>query len=239
MIGVGIIGLGYWGPNLLRNVADLPGARLVCASDLRADRLDAAAARYPWMRTTRDAAGLIADPAIDAVAIATPVSTHFELAMAALGAGKHVLVEKPVSIRAADAERLSDAGLRARTNCMPAMCMRFWPGWSWLAERIRAGTFGAVKSAVFRRLGSRPGWSKGFYDDYSQSGGALFDLHVHDADFVRWSLGAPARVTAAGSLDHVSALYGYPKGPAHVAAEGGWDHASGFPWASTAPFSAW
>jgi len=112
---------------------------------------------------------------------------------------------------------------------MPAMCMRFWPGWSWLAERIRAGSFGPVKSAVFRRHGSRPSWSKGFYEDYALSGGALFDLHVHDADFVRWTLGVPARVAATGSLDHVSASYSYPKGAPHVLAEGGWDHADGFP----------
>jgi predicted dehydrogenase len=112
---------------------------------------------------------------------------------------------------------------------MPAMCVRFWPGWSWLAERVRAGTFGAVRSAAFRRLGTRPTWSNGFYEDYAQSGGALFDLHVHDADFVRWCLGAPSRVTTAGTLDHATTMYGYPRGAGHVTAEGGWDHAAGFP----------
>lgn len=172
---------------------------------------------------------LCADAAVDAVSLCTPTPSHVDLAIAALAAGKHVIVEKPIAIRSADAERLSDAALRAKTLCMPAMCVRFWPGWSWLRERMRAGTFGAVRSGMFRRLGTRPSWSHGFYEDYAQSGGALFDLHVHDADFVRWCLGAPARVTTGGSLDHATTIYSFPNGPAHVVAEGGWDHAAGFP----------
>jgi predicted dehydrogenase len=111
---------------------------------------------------------------------------------------------------------------------MPAMCMRFWPGWRWLRERVRDGSLGAVKSAVFRRLGSPPAWSPGFYADSARSGGALFDLHVHDADFVRWCFGAPETVASAGSIDHVTTLYRFANGPAHVVAEGGWDHAPGF-----------
>ena len=91
---------------------------------------------------------------------------------------------------------------------------------------------GEVRSAVFRRLGTRPTWSEGFYEDYSRSGGALFDLHVHDADFVRFALGAPARVLVSGDLDHATTLYAFANGPAHVVAEGGWDHAAGYPFRS-------
>ena len=116
----------------------------------------------------------------------------------------------------------------AETLCMPAMCVRFWPGWSWLRERVVDGSLGAVRSAVFRRLGTRPGWAK-FYADVERSGGALFDLHVHDTDFVQWCFGTPASLSSTGSLDHLTTLYRYPGGPPHVVVEGGWDHAPGFP----------
>ena len=245
---VGVVGLGFMGrmqiaawraadaagwPNEVVAVCDRPDV-LAAGGRKGQGNLEASPAGAPLFdrartRTHADAGELFADAGVDAVSLCTPTPSHVELAIAALAGGKHVLVEKPVAIRAADAEKLSDAALRAKTLCMPAMCVRFWPGWSWLQERVRAGTFGAVRSAVFRRLGTRPGWSNGFYEDYAQSGGALFDLHVHDADFVRWALGAPARVATGGSLDHATTIYGYAKGPAHVAAEGGWDHAAGFP----------
>jgi predicted dehydrogenase len=110
---------------------------------------------------------------------------------------------------------------------MPAMCMRFWPGWVWLRERIRDGTLGSVRSATFQRLGSPPDWS-GFYADVERSGGALVDLHIHDADFIRWCFGDPAEVVSTGSVHHVTTLYRFPGGPAHVVAEGGQDLSPGF-----------
>ena len=106
--------------------------------------------------------------------------------------------------------------------------MRFWPGWDWLKCTIEARTFGAVRSAVFRRLASPPSWSPDFYSNSQRTGGALVDLHIHDADFVRWCFGPPDRVTSAGSLDHITTLYHYTRGPCHVVAEGGWDHTPGF-----------
>ncbi len=105
MIGIGVIGYGYWGPNLVRNFAEVPGSRVVAVSDLRPERLAQVQARYPAVKTTQDHGDLIADPAIDAVVIATPVSTHFDLAMQALQAGKHVLVEKPLTATAEQGER--------------------------------------------------------------------------------------------------------------------------------------
>src|SRR5262249_54573960 len=74
-----------------------------------------------------------------------------------------------------------------------------------------------------------PSWSGGFYEDARRSGGALVDLHVHDADFVRFALGAPRRVSTVGSLDHVTTAYRFAHAPAHGVAEGRWDHAAGFP----------
>lgn len=97
MIQVGVIGYGYWGPNLVRNFMETLGCRVVMVSDLRPERLALVQQRYPGIRITADSHDLISDPAIDAIAIATPVHTHFDLALEALRSGKHVLVEKPLA----------------------------------------------------------------------------------------------------------------------------------------------
>jgi len=179
-------------------------------------------------RTYTDADRLLADDDVKLVSICTPTDTHVDLAVASLRAGKHVLVEKPVAVRPADVQRLADEAANGSALCMPAMCMRFWPGWVWLKERIDAGTYGRVRSAVFQRLGSVPEWSPAFYADVERSGGALVDLHIHDADFVRWCFGDPDRVICTGSIDHVTTQYHYRGGPPHVVAEGGWVPTPGF-----------
>ena len=97
VLNVGVIGYGYWGPNLVRNFADLDEAHVHTVADLNPKALETVAKRYPTTKVTTDAMALINDPEIDAVAIATPVSTHFSLAMAALRAGKHVWLEKPMT----------------------------------------------------------------------------------------------------------------------------------------------
>jgi predicted dehydrogenase len=113
MVRVGIIGYGYWGPNLVRNFAETGGATVRTVCDLSAKRLALAAARYPGISTTSDVNELFNDPQIDAIAIATPVSTHYPFAQRALEAGKHVLVSKPMTATADHARRLIDeAGAR-------------------------------------------------------------------------------------------------------------------------------
>lgn len=245
-LGVGVIGLGFMGRTHLRAWRDAARAgfanRIVAVADRDAERraataksagnlaqpdlgdlLDAGVARHA------DPKAVLADPAVDVVSICTHTDTHVDLALAALAADKHVLVEKPVAIAAADVARLRDAARRASTLCMPAMCMRFWPAWDWMRDRIADGSLGACTSAVFRRLGTRPAWGGGFYADTAKSGGALVDLHIHDADFVLWCFGAPERVQAFGDRHHLTAVYAYSGAARHVVAEAGWDHAPGFP----------
>ncbi|HTF89720.1 MAG TPA: Gfo/Idh/MocA family oxidoreductase [Planctomycetota bacterium] len=245
--GIGIIGLGFMGRT---HLAAFQGAnamglsnRLVAVSDADPERragraaeggnFDTGAKRELLfdprnVRASEDPRAVIDDPEVELVSICTPTTSHVELALAALAAGKHVLVEKPVGLASAEVKRLADAASRSERLCMPAMCMRFWPGWDWLREHIRRATFGPVRSAVFSRLGTRPAWNPSFYQDPRQSGGALFDLHIHDADFVRWCFGEPTSVSSSGSLDHITTLYRFQDGPPHVVAEGGWDHTSGF-----------
>ena len=87
MIGIGVIGYGYWGPNLVRNFSEVPGSRVVAVSDTRSERLKQVQDRYPAIKTTTDHRELLNDARIDAIVIATPVSTHFDLSMQALHAG--------------------------------------------------------------------------------------------------------------------------------------------------------
>ena len=110
VVRTGVIGLGYWGPNLARNLADHARSELSWLCDLDPKTLAKAAARYPGVRTTTDIGEMLADPDLDAVAIITPVSTHHALAIAALGAGKHVFVEKPLALNVPDCERVAVYG---------------------------------------------------------------------------------------------------------------------------------
>jgi predicted dehydrogenase len=237
-IGVGVIGLGFMGRTHAAAYRAAAASGLPC--ELRAvcdhspERVSGAAIAAGNLATAAGSADLaalahftepdelLADPRIGLVSICTHTDTHVALALRALAAGKHVLVEKPVAVRAADVKRLAAAAVKASTLCMPAMCMRFWPGWDWLADRVRDGSLGAVKSAVFARVGAGPGWSHEFYRDISRSGGALADLHIHDADIVYWLFGRAREVVSAGSVDHLTTLYRFRDGPHHVTAEGGW-----------------
>src|SRR4051794_7996723 len=108
MISVGVIGYGYWGPLLVRNFAEAAGSRVGFVTDLRAARLSQVTARYPATKVSTDYRDLLNDTSVDAVAIATPVSSHFDLAMEALRAGKHVLVEKPMTSTSDQARALID-----------------------------------------------------------------------------------------------------------------------------------
>lgn len=251
-IGVGVIGLGFMGrthvaayqaaardgfPCRVVAVCDPDPARRAGLAPAEAGNISTGAAGErlfdpAQVRGHETAQGLLADPAVHLVSVCTYTDSHVDLALAALAAGKHVLVEKPVALRSAEVQSLALAARSAAAErglcCMPAMCMRFWPGWSWLRERVRDGSLGAVRSATFQRLGSGPAWSAAFYRDPARSGGALFDLHVHDADFVHWCFGPPREVFAVGDAQHVTASYVYGAGgPRHVTAEGAWDLAPG------------
>src|SRR5207249_1135453 len=104
------------------------------------------------------------DESIDLISICTRTDTHVDLAIRALRAGKHVLVEKPVALHAGDITRVQQAQLEFGRLCMPAMCLRFWPAWKWLKDRIDDQQFGQCFSVTLTRLASQPSWSA-FYSD--------------------------------------------------------------------------
>ena len=106
VINIGVVGYGYWGPNLVRNFAETPGANLAAVADLDKKKLDVVKKRFPAITTTTRFQDLLEDPRIDAIAVATPVNTHFELGMAALKAGKHLWLEKPMTETSLQARKL-------------------------------------------------------------------------------------------------------------------------------------
>lgn len=243
-IGVGVVGMGFMGWRHVEAYEDAARAGLPCAvvavcdpSEERRRAPSAAgniASRGVEPLAACDPAGhaclddLLGDDRVDLVSVCTHTDSHVEIALESLRAGKHVLVEKPVAL-AADAVRpLADAARKASMLCMPAHCMRFWPGWDWLRDAIASREHGKVVSASFLREGAAPGWASHFYSDTARSGGVLGDFHIHDADFVRWVFGTPRAVCCAGDDRHVTTLYRFgSEGPAHVSAEAGWTRAHG------------
>ncbi len=250
MINVGIIGTGFMTVAHLKAYAKVPGVRVAALCNPSGRNLDgdfstvagnvgdAAAVRLDMsvVKAFREVAALLADPDIHVIDICTPTKTHVDLAIAALAAGKHVLLEKPMARTAAEARRIAEAADEAARRgvfLMPAMCLRFWPEYAWLKRTIEAGTYGRVLDARFRRVAQAPAWGRGHFLQGGDSGGALLDLHIHDVDFLQWCFGRPSAVFASGyskvsgATDHVVALFQYPGGPT-VSAEGSWAMTEGF-----------
>jgi predicted dehydrogenase len=247
MTNIAVIGLGFMAATHLKAWRQLPGARLAAlcnpsgrhldgdftgvagnVGDAQPLKLDMAG-----VKATRDPADIFGDPGIQLVDICAPTKAHHPLCLAALRAGKHVLCEKPLARSVPLAREIAAAAAQARGYFMPAMCLRFWPGWTWLKDAIAAGTYGKVLAARFRRVAEPPAWGQHNFFDGRESGGALFDLHVHDVDFVNYCFGRPRAVFAtgyvkfSGAVDHVVAQF-QVAGGASVSAEGGWAMAPEF-----------
>src|ERR1035441_6481263 len=118
MINVGLVGYGYWGPNLARNFAEADGIKLGAVCDARAERLALVEKRYPGIKLFQGWQEMVDDPLIDMVAVSTPVLTHFAIGMAALRAGKHLLVEKPMAMNVDECARLIDEAARRKLVLM-------------------------------------------------------------------------------------------------------------------------
>jgi predicted dehydrogenase len=244
-VNVAVVGLGFMGVMHIRAYMDTPGAKVAAVCDTVRLPVNGVLAGVKGnvggsgdidlgkdVRVCRTLEEVLADPNVDLVDLCTPTPLHAQQATASLKAGKIVLCEKPMARTSASAAEIVQAGETARGFLMPAMCMRFWPGWSWLKGVVRDQAYGKVLSATFSRLSEMPFWSKqGTYG--TDLGGALFDLHIHDTDFIQFLFGVPNAVfttgvaAANGSFDHVMTQYLYPGGPA-VSAEGGWLMAGGF-----------
>jgi predicted dehydrogenase len=194
MIGVGVIGYGYWGPNLVRNFNEVADVRVLKVCDARTDRLALLGKRYPSIATTTNYRDLIADPKIDAILIATPVSTHFQLAFEALQAGKHVLVEKPLASSSEEALRLIDEADRRHCVLMVDHTFVYTSAVRRIQELIASKALGLINyyDSVRVNLGL-------FQHDIN----VIWDLAVHDLAIMDYVIGAGPYAVAATGMSHV------------------------------------
>jgi predicted dehydrogenase len=204
MLNLGVIGYGYWGPNLVRNFAELGGCVVSAVADLDPDKLALVKRRYPSVYTTADADELLCDPTIDAIVVATPVRTHFKLAMAALELGKHVWLEKPMTSTVEEARTLvAEADRRGRILHVDHTFI-YTGAVRKMGEIVASGILGEVLyyDALRVNLGL-------FQHDVN----VISDLAVHDFAILDFLLKEPpAAVTASGASHYPGA----PENLAHV-----------------------
>ena len=243
---IGVIGLGFMGSTHLEAYREVRGFDLAAVSSsserkLSGDlsdvggNLDRGGGRVDFGSAARyeRAEDLIDDPNVEAVDICTPTDLHKPLALKALAAGKHVLVEKPMALGEADCGEMIEAAAAARRVLMVAQVLRFFPAYVAARKKILSGSIGAVRAASFRRRCAAPAWGA-WLKDSARSGGGVFDLLIHDFDYCRHLLGKPRAVSAIGAedfdlgIDVVAARLEYEDG-VPVTISGGWHHPASFP----------
>ena len=247
MLNIAIVGLGFMAATHIKAWRQVEGTRIAALCNPSGRHLDGDFTNVAGnvgnndplkldmtgIKATRNFAELLADPELHIIDICAPTKAHGDLSIAALRAGKHVLCEKPLARTSATARDIVEAAREGKGFFMPAMCLRFWPEWAWVKEAIASGRYGKVLAARFRRVAEPPGWGRNTFHNGAESGGGLFDLHIHDTDFVQFCFGRPRSVFSTGytkftgAVDHVVTQYEVASG-AIVHAEGGWAMSPGF-----------
>ena len=204
MVRLGIIGYGYWGPNLVRNFAEAPGSEVISVSDLRPERLTLAQSRYPAIEITTDHQEVFANPHIDAIAIATPVSTHFDLAIQGLQAGKHVLVEKPMTATSEQAVQL----IEEADKCNRVLLVDHTFVYTGAVRKIRELIVNNVLGDIY------------YYDSvrvnlglFQHDVNVIWDLAPHDLSIMDYVLAAQPHAISATGMSHVP---GQPENVAYL-----------------------
>jgi predicted dehydrogenase len=197
MISVGVIGYGYWGPNLVRNFAEGLHTNVVAVADLRSERLQLVSRRYPGVETSLDYREVLNNPGIDAVAISTPVSTHYPLALEALRAGKHVFVEKPITATSEQADHLIEEAARRNLVLMVDHTFVYTGAVRKIRELISNNKIGDVYYYDSARVNLGL-----FQHDIN----VIWDLAVHDLSIMDYILDErPCEVSATG-VAHVNGV---------------------------------
>jgi predicted dehydrogenase len=243
---VAVIGLGFMGAAHLKAIRSIPGAELVavCTRDEKklsgdlsgvqgniggpGEKLD-----FRGVAKYRDIREVLDDPRVEAVDICLPTNLHAPVALDAIRAGKHVLVEKPMALDPASAREMIAAAKKHERVLMVAQVLRFFPMYEVLREVLNSGRIGIARSAFFRRRCAAPGWG-GWLADPAQSGGGVFDLLIHDIDMALHLFGKPDTISSTGhealasGVDVITAELHYP-GRRTVVVAGGWHHPKSYP----------
>jgi predicted dehydrogenase len=196
LVRVGVIGCGYWGPNLVRNFFEAPGSTVAAVADLDSARLTTIGKRYPSIALVNDYREVLADPTIDAVCIALPVSMHYPVAREALEAGKHVWVEKPLAFHQWEAEKLTELAAQRGLVLMVDHTFVYTSAVRRMRESIQSGELGDLLyyDSVRVNLGL-----------YQHDVNVVWDLGIHDVSIMDYLLPyRPVSVTATGA-SHIGA----------------------------------
>lgn len=208
MVKIGIIGYGYWGPNIVRNLSLLPSAVVTWVCDVNPKVLAPIPLQYPTIQTTNRIQDILDDPETDAVIIVTPPSTHFPLSHKALMAGKHVLIEKPLTTTPSDAKKLLAVAKEMKKTLMVDHTFLFTPAVRKLKDILTRGTLGRVfyVDSVRTNLGL-----------FQKDSNVVADLAVHDFSIMHYLFGkSPTRISATGiaqedlhqeTVAHIAATY--------------------------------
>lgn len=251
MVGIGLIGVGFMGMTHFEAARKLKEARVVALSTrsekkLAGDWSDIQGNFGPRGSSDVDLSGvsryadyhdLLADSSVDLVDICLPTDRHEEVTLEALAAGKHVLVEKPISIELEAADRMVAAAERAGRLLMVAQVLPFFPEFRWVRECVESGKHGRLLAASFRRVIAPPQWSDEM-SDFRKLGGWGIDLHIHDNHYISLLCGVPREVFSRGLLkdglvNHVSTQYVYDDPDLTVSCVSGGIAASGLKFASS------
>jgi predicted dehydrogenase len=231
MIRIGIVGIGFMGMIHYLAARKLKGARVaaICSRDPkklagdwrgihgnfgpRGEKMD-----LTKLKKYRCLDDLLEDDEIDLVDICNPTDVHPATAIAALRAGKHVLVEKAISLDPKDADAMLKAAHQAGKLLMVAHVLPFFPEFKYAATVVREGTYGRLMGAHFKRVISRPDWSAEI-GDVAKTGGPAIDLHIHDTHFIGLLCGVPEKVFSSGveengAVQYLTTQYLYDDGPA-------------------------
>jgi len=194
LLNIGVIGYGYWGPNLVRNFSAVPDARVHSVADLDEKRLSLVKTRYPAIEVTTNFQSLLSDPHIDAVAIATPVSSHYDLALEALSRGKHVFVEKPLTETAEQAERLVAEADKRNLVLHVDHTFIYTGAVRKMRELVESGELGDLYyyDSVRVNLGL-------FQPDVD----VIWDLAVHDLAIMDYVFSAKPTAVSASGMSHI------------------------------------
>jgi predicted dehydrogenase len=243
LVKIGIVGMGFIGQQHFGTWQNVEGAQVVAVADKEVDRIaasanaiggnvgDAAALDLSAVQRYSSLEDMLAAGGLDAVDICLPTFLHPQMTETAMAGGVNVICEKPMALDVAACDAMLASAEKHGKMLFIAQCIRFWPEYEVLANMIKSGQLGRLVSLKFTRVSASPFWSQGgWLNDISKSGGALLDLHIHDADFVQSILGMPRAVfsqigaiTEGGpKVDHTISHYLYGGGDMVVVVEGGW-----------------
>ncbi|MCK4245325.1 MAG: Gfo/Idh/MocA family oxidoreductase [Candidatus Omnitrophica bacterium] len=232
MVRIGVIGAGFMGGMHSQCYALLPGAKLIGIADIRKEKAEELAKKF-GATAYQDAQALLKNSEVDAVDICLPTYIHKEWVVKAANSGKHLLCEKPIALSLKDANEMVDVARKNNITFMIAQVIRFWPEYIRLKEIKDSGELGRLLSLALTRLSPLPTWGwENWLQIPEKSGSALFDLHIHDTDYILYLLGRPKTLFSSGTkikggYGHIFSLFEYPD--SIVSAEGGWDFVDTLP----------